>query len=231
MEGRLKRAKFGALALVLFAVVGCGETSVSEGGSASSASPPVTNSTGSDARTTAVREAGTPIVPAESLDDIARWGSSMLIVTVTEEKVRNTSSAGPGEIELGRDLHVRVEQVLWQHPKVVTAVSPGDQFSIYTFPGFIEVDGRRSPAAPEDSVRMDVGQQYAVALADDVVDGAQVLTLLNTFVLESDSMLLPNSTSVPHAQVTADLKRLSADETNSGPRDGESLVQRVERVG
>lgn len=231
MEKRFARTKFGALALALFAVVGCGEASVSQGGSTSSASQSVTSSTESEAGPTVLREAGTPIVPAESLDDIARWGSLMLVVSVTREEARNTSSAGPGEVEIGRDLDVRVEQVLWEHPQAVTKVSPGDELSLYTFPGFVEVDGQRSPAAPENSVRMDVGQQYVVALTDDVVDGAQVLTLLTTLRLESDSMQLPSSQTVSRAEVSADLERLRADDLNTGPREGESLVQRVERVG
>lgn len=232
MERRLIQAKFGALALTFFALAACGDVSVSETGDAASTNAPsAASSAESAAETTAVREAGTPIVPAESLDDIARWGSSMLAVSVIGEEVRNTSSAGPGEVELGRDLTVRVERIIWQHPQAVTSVSVGDQLSIYTFPGFVEVDGQRSPAVPEGATRMDVGEEYVVALADDVVDGAQVLTLLNTFTLESGSMRLPGSAPVPNDQAAADLKRLTTDEVRTGPKDGESLIQRVERVG
>lgn len=219
-------ARFGVIAITFFALVGCGETSVSERGSASSLAPTAASSVQSDTQATAVREAGTPIVPADSLDDIARWGSSMLVVSITGEEARLSSSAAPGEVELGRDLAARVEQVLWQHPQAVTTVSAGDPLTIYTFPGFVEVDGQRSPAVPEGAVRMDVDQQYVVAMADDLVDGKQVLTLLNAFLLETDSMLMNNSKSVLLTEAAADLRQLSADGVDSGPRDGESLVQR-----
>ncbi|WP_157609197.1 hypothetical protein [Serinicoccus marinus] len=232
VERMLTQAKTGALAVALFALAACGGASVSEtGGEASSDAPAAVSSGENAAETTAVREAGTPIVPAASLGDIARWGSSVLAVSVVGEEARNTSSAGPGEVELGRDLTVRVEQVVWQHPQAVTRVSAGDQLSIYTFPGFVEVDGQRSPAAPEGAIRMNVGEEYVVAMADDVTDGAQVLILLNTFSWESGSMKFPNSAPVPEEQVAADLERLSTEEAGSGPRVGESLIQRVERVG
>ncbi|WP_281964837.1 hypothetical protein [Serinicoccus marinus] len=179
---------------------------------------------------TVVREAGTLIVPAESLKDIARWGSSMLVVSVTGENARSTSSAGPGEVELGRDLSVRVEKVVWQHPQAVTTVSAGDQLSIYTFPGYVEINGQRSPARAQGSVRMEVGQRYVVALTDDIADGAQVLTLLNTFVYEANTIQLSDTRPLSQAQVSAELEDLT-HRVNSWPEEGESLLQRVERVG
>ena len=226
------------LAVALLAVTallvlsGCGDTSVvdrtetatvtaiSSGAAASGVDP-----------TFVVREAGTLIVPVESLEDIARWGSSVLVVSVMGENARNTSSVGPGEVELGRDLGVRVERVVWQHPQAVTTVSVGDQLSIYTFPGFVEINGHRSPASAQGAVRMEVGQRYVVTLTDDIADDAQVLTLVSTFVLQAGAIHLPDPPALAPALVAAELQDLSADQGDTGPEEGESLLQRVERVG
>ena len=215
----------------LVVLSGCGDTSADNTSAMTVTATSATTAARSEDFTTVVREAGTLLVPAQSLEDIARWGSSMLVVSVTGENARSASSAGPGEVELGRDLGVRVEQVVWQHPQAVTTVSAGDQFSIYTFPGYVEIDGRRSPARAQGALRMEVGQRYAVALTDDITDGAQVLTLLNTFVLEADAIQLPDSPPLSQAQASAELKALSADSVNTGPEKGESLPERVERVG
>ncbi|PZU46681.1 MAG: hypothetical protein DI571_05175 [Arsenicicoccus sp.] len=75
----------------------------------------------------------------------------------------------------------------------------------------------------EGEVRMDVGRQYVVAMTDDVVDGAQALTLLTTVHLEA--------ATIPLARATSELEQLSAEDLETGPREGESLIQRVERVG
>ncbi len=209
-------------------LAGCGSSGVIQSSRSEVTPAPAVRS---EDPTTVVREAGTVMVPAESLEDIARWGSSMLVVSVTGENARSASSAGPGEVEIGRDLAVRVEQVVWQHPGAVTTVSAGDQLSIYTFPGYVEIDGQRSPARAQGALRMEVGQRYAVALTDDITDGAQVLTLLNTFLLEADAIRLPDSPALSQAQVAAELEDLSTDSGNTGPEKGESLLQRVERAG
>ncbi|MFK5581954.1 hypothetical protein [Serinicoccus sp. LYQ131] len=225
------RLDVASLGLALIVLGGCGGPSVVEEPGTATVTTSSARSTANSEEGPVIREAGTQIVSADSLADISRWGSSMLVVSVTGENSRSTSSAGPGEVELGRDLAVRVEHVIWQHPLAVTSVSAGDELSIYTFPGYVEINGQRSPAAAQGTVRMAVGQQYVVVLADDIADGAQVLTLLNTFVLESDAIRLPDSAPIPRAQVAANLKDRSADQVDTGPKDGESLLQRVERVG
>ena len=130
----------------LVVLSGCGDTSADNTSAMTVTATSATTAARSEDPTTVVREAGTLIVPAQSLEDIARWGSSLLVVSVIGENARSTSPVGRGEVEIGRDLNVRVEQVVWQHPLAVTTVSAGDQLSIYTFPGYIEIDGRRSPA-------------------------------------------------------------------------------------
>lgn len=224
-------AMLGTLAMILSVLVACGETPGPEEESVPGFSTTTASAGKSGPEETALREPGTPVVPAASLDDIARWGSSMLVVSVTGEDARMSSSAAPGEVEVGRDLAVKVEQVVWQHPRAVTTVSAGDRLTIYTFPGFVELDGKRSPAVAEGAVRMDVGLRYVVAMTDDLVNGAQVLTLLNAFVLEEDFIWLHESEPVSLAEAAADLGHLSADEVDAGPRAGESLIQRLERVG
>lgn len=225
------RASLAVLAVTLATLVGCSEPAAPETEIVPGAATSTDGSARSEPQPTAIRGAGTLIVSAESLDDIARWGSSMLVVSVTGEKARSTSPAGPDEVEVGRDLAVRVEEVVWQHPRAVTAVSPGDHLSIYTFPGYVEVDGQRSPAVQEGEVRMDVGRQYVVAMTDDFVDGAQALTLLTTVHLEADAIRLDEAATIPLARATSELEQLSAEDLETGPREGESLIQRVERVG
>lgn len=216
----------GAVSAALLA--GCGGEDSQE-----SAVPSAAVSTAADTITleTVTLGAGTPIVTVEATEDIVAWGSYVLAVEAVAESERHTSPIGPGETMIGRDVTVQVREVLWSHPQAVTEVKAGEQLSVYTFPGFLQTNERTVPAVEEGQVRMAIGEAYVLVMADDTTtEGDQILTLLSTLEPDDSIVRLPDGTDIGLEAERARLaEATSAAPADSGPRRGESLVQRLER--
>lgn len=213
-----------ALSVAAGLVCGCGDTSTTtKADSSVEVAPP---------EETTVLDEGTPIVTIESTADIVAWGSHVLRVEVLAENERNTSPVGPGEELVGRDVIVQVSDVLWSHSDAVTAVDPGQRLTVYTFPGYLRAGEQTMPAVEEGHLRMDIGGRYVLVMADDTTpEGEQILTLLTTLAPEGGAVRLPGGTALELSEVQRELAGASRVALpGSGPRPGESLVQRLERL-
>jgi hypothetical protein len=174
---------------------------------------------------------GTPIVTIESMETIVTWGSHLLRVEAIDESERNSSPLGPGEEMIGRDVTVRVDEVLWSHPEAVSEITPGQHLPVYTFPGYLRTDGDTVPAVEDGQLRMELGEQYVIAMADDTnLEGGQILTLLTTLAPDSDVITLPDGSDLRFGTAKRELTAAAdAAPPHVGPRPGESLVERLER--
>ncbi|MDQ3526644.1 MAG: hypothetical protein M3424_01900 [Actinomycetota bacterium] len=209
-------------------VAGCGTTTAPTGAEGDQAT---TTTTTTNSGEVVVLEQGTRIATIESPDDLTSWGSYLLRVVATGECERNVSPLGPGEELVGREVTVRVEEVLWAHPDALGGVSDGQVLPVYTFPGYLRSNGLATPAAEEGDLRMEIGGRYVIAMADDVTpEGEQTLTLLGTFPTDDDGFSLSDGTDLEFSTVSRALDQSVEDApSNSGPRPGESLVERLER--
>lgn len=178
-----------------------------------------------------VLEQGSRIATMESPNDVLAWGSYLLKVDVLDESEKNTSSWGPNEVQIGRDVTVRVDDVLWAHPDAITKVEHGQNLDVYTFPGYVRSGDVTEKAVEEGDLRMELGQEYVIAMADDIdPEGEQSLTLLGVLPAGADGFLFPSGEQLKYSSAETSLNAgLAEAPAVSGPRPGESLVDRLER--
>ncbi len=228
----------------LLALAGCG-TAVDPGATTVSVredAPPA-----SETLPTLEEGTGPDVVVAEGVeyDDFgdpanwATWGSYAAYVTVeAERKVSVPLVQGAGEEEdfhdgtIHRDLDLRVEQVVWEHPGAITLLADGASVTVRTYGWQTLRNGRVVPFAYDGQERMEIGGRYLVILSDGLVDGEQVLGPLRAFTVEGtvvDSAGAPVD-GMDVAAVTDLLDRQPID-PDLGPRPGEDLGVRILRTG
>ncbi|ANS80483.1 hypothetical protein SGUI_3087 [Serinicoccus hydrothermalis] len=226
MTGREGRRPWWLLAAALGVgcslLVGCGTVAdqsswsqeVSPAETTTSAAPPV------------VVGAGTTIAEMDGPDEIARWASQVLVVTPRSEEPRDDG----GATEVGRDVTVEVDEVIWTASDAITGLTEGRQWTFYEYPAYARSGGRLVPAVEEGQGRLELGEQRVVVVADDVVDGRQGLTLLHVSTLEGGAAALAgSSTSVDAGDLAREVDAAAEHVDRLAPRTGESLVQRLER--
>ncbi|WP_237768158.1 hypothetical protein [Serinicoccus sp. CNJ-927] len=186
--------------------------------------PPSTGA--SAAATLVVVGSGTTIVHLDSQDEIARWASQVLVVTPRSEEPRDHGGAP----EVGRDVTVEVDEVIWTAADAITSLGEGQRSTFYEYPAYVQGEGELVPAVEEGRSRLELGQPGVVFLADDVVDDEQGLTLLHVSALEEGQISLAGAAGrvdISHLAQQVDAAALRVDRLT--PHPGESLVQRLER--
>ena len=124
-------------------------------------------------------------------DSIRQWGSYLVRVTLTGDseipQVINPAPGGPEEPMAGpsmRGLEFRVEEILWVNAHAISELAVGAVINTETGDGYTEVDGEVVAVLTDGSLPLEVGQDYVVALVDDLADGEQVLEYLDGSALE-----------------------------------------------
>lgn len=151
-----------------------------------------------------------PYVFASSPQEFVDWGSHVVFVQVlAEREVDPRYPMALTEGQVGREVDLVVQQVLWSHPDAVTPVAEDDRVSLEVSPGWVG----EHPAVLEGTQRLEVGRTYTLTLVDSYHDGDQYLDYLFGTIQQAsaaDAATLKEQVSV-----------LSPD-PDRGPRPGET---------
>jgi hypothetical protein len=121
-----------------------------------------------------------PYLIASTPQELVDWGSHVVFVDVQTEREVEARYPAQGQ---GRELDLRVDQVLWSHPQAVTPVVAGAVVGLEVSPGWSNGD----PAVLEGTERLEVGRTYTVTLVDGYHEGEQYLGYLFGSIAPADA--------------------------------------------
>lgn len=130
-------------------------------GCTASSDPRGARSTGGD--TAVVAASGEARWPQSGVSDWVSYGDAAVIGTVTSERRRGPSQeeVEVGEGLIGRDVVVRVDHVVWQHP---SALQPPETFTYGTVGWSFKAGADELPMSLAGREREEIGRTYLLVL-------------------------------------------------------------------
>ena len=140
--------------------------------------------------------------PHETLTDWVSYGDVAVVATVIDaaEIAPSTEIAKHGGL-VGRTITVRRDQVVWQHP---AAPDPPETFEFVDY-GWIIHDGARTPFTDRGTVRLEVGEQYLLLVAQLSDEGWFPVHPSTVLGLTSDRTDIAPEGAVPAARAVGGL--------------------------
>lgn len=158
-----------------------------------------------------------PYFVASTAQDFVDWGSHVVFVEVMAEREMEPRIPLLSAEDTAREVDLHVRELLWSHPKAVTALREDDIVELEVSPGW--VNGQ--PVVLEGTTRLEVGQQYTMTLTDAYHEGDQYLAdLFGT---------IQPATPADAADLKTQLNNLSPD-PDRAPVPGETWDARYVRL-